>query len=76
MRTLFYNAFKRLRSEICSAIERCIRGSNQVNIISIIKSSTIKTVMYNAISNNQWVGRGKSQGVSQTYEKFNYLQNN
>ena len=73
MRTLFHNAIKRQRSEICSSIERCIRGTNPVNILSIIKSGTIKTVMCNAISNNQWVGRGKSQGVSQTYEKFNYM---
>ena len=69
---LFYNAFKRLRSEITNSIERCIRGSNAVNILSIIKAGTIRTIMCNAISNNNWGGRGKTPGISQTYDKFNY----
>jgi DNA-directed RNA polymerase beta subunit len=71
--TLFYNAFKKLRSEICNSIIRCINGNNTVNILTIINFKTIKTTMCNAISNNNWVGRGKLQGVSQTYEKFNYM---
>jgi DNA-directed RNA polymerase beta subunit len=71
--TLFYNAFKKFRSEICNSIVRCINGNNTVNIQTIINVKTIRTTMCNAISNNNWVGRGKLQGVSQTYEKFNYM---
>jgi DNA-directed RNA polymerase beta subunit len=68
---LFNNAFKRLCSEITIAIDRCIRGSNAVELKSIIKPNTIKTTMCNAISNNSW-GRGKTPGISQEYDCFNY----
>ena len=69
---LFHNAFKRLRNEIASAIDRCIRVENPVNIISIIRSSTIRTIMCNAIANNNWGAKTKINGISQAYERFNY----
>lgn len=69
--TQFYNAFSRLRSEIATSIEKCIRGSNTVNILSMIKPRTIRTAMCNALSNNNWGGKSQKQGISQTYDKFN-----
>lgn len=69
--TQFYNAFNRLRSEIATSIEKCIRGSNTVNILSMVKPRTIRTAMCNALSNNNWGGKSQKQGISQTYDKFN-----
>lgn len=69
---LFHTAFKRLRAEIATSIERCVNNSNAVNILTIIKPNTIKSIMCNALSNNTWSGRGKIQGVSQTYDRFNH----
>lgn len=69
----FYTAFaKRLRGEISNSIERCIRGKNPVNIMSIIRSGIITTIMTKALSDNRWRGRGKVAGISQTYDRFNY----
>nr|QBK86388.1 MAG: DNA-directed RNA polymerase subunit beta [Marseillevirus LCMAC102] len=68
---LFHNAFKRLRSEIVNSIERCIRGKNPINLLSIIKSGTITSIMNNALSSNAWGGR-KAQGVSQMFDRFNF----
>lgn len=72
MANLFNNAFKRLCSEIVSSIDRFMRGNNAVEIKSTIKAKTIKSAMCNAISNNAWGGRGKTPGISQEYDCFNY----
>jgi len=69
---LFYTAWKRLRSEISSSIDKCVRGSNAVNILTIIKPNTIRAIMCNALSNNTWTGRGKTPGISQALDRFNY----
>lgn len=71
LKSLFYSAFKRLTNYIYREIERCLLSSNSINIVSIIKPGIISNILYNAISNNVWA-RGKVNGISQTYDAYNY----
>ena len=68
----FYHAVKKLKNEITAAINRCVTGNNTVNITSIIKPSVITSVMNSALSINNWIKLNNAQGISQTYDKFNY----
>ncbi len=70
--SLFYTAFRKLRSEITNSLERCVKGSTAVNITTLIKPALIKSTMCNALTSNVWGGRGKQQGISQTFDRFNY----
>ena len=69
----FYSAFRRLRNEITNGIERCIRNNSVVNVPTLINPKTITSSLMGALSNNTWGNKGKIQGISQTYDRFNYL---
>ena len=68
-----YNAFRKLKNEIITSVERSIRNDNFANIINLINSKTITNMLRNALTNNVWSTRGKCQGISQQYEDYNYV---
>lgn len=69
----FEGAFRRLRNEIENSIEKVIRsGTSCIQVKSHINSKTITNAMVGALTDNSW-GRGKSQGISQKLEQFNYI---
>jgi len=70
----FDNAFRRLRNEISTAIERAVqKGSSSIKVTSHIGPKTITNALNGALSDNSWGVRGKNQGVSQKFDHFNFV---
>lgn len=69
----FYSAMRRQISEIVTQTKKALRSGQAVNILSWIKPSTITNSLIGAIANNNWSIKGAAaQGISQTFEQFNY----
>lgn len=73
LRQQFHGAMRRLIMEVTNSTLKALRQGHNVNITSWIKPSIITNAMQGAISNNTWnTGGGKSKGISQIYEQYNY----
>lgn len=69
----FASAMRRQYSEIIAQTRKALRVGQAVNILSWIKPSTITNSLVGAIANNNWSIKGAAaQGISQTYEQFNF----
>jgi DNA-directed RNA polymerase beta subunit len=73
LRQQFHSAMRRIIMEITNSTLKALRQGRNVNIISWIKPSILTNAMQGAISNNTWnINGGKSKGISQIYEQYNY----
>lgn len=74
MTSLFSTVFKKFTTDIHDYIKKCVEWKKPVNILSSIRSKTITDIMSGALSNNVWSVKGKkSPGVSQQFDRLNYL---
>lgn len=69
----FYLTLKRITSDIYHAIDRSVTSRSDFNIKSALREKTMTQSLSNALTNNEWRGRDRTDGVSQTLETFNHM---
>jgi DNA-directed RNA polymerase II subunit RPB2 len=73
--SLFFNAFKKFKSDIQTNIETCLSKNSPVNLLASIKPKNMTNDLINVLTSNAWGGRGgkKTPGISQKYDRLNHL---
>lgn len=69
LKELWYSAMKTFKKDIVSHLKS--KKYSAINIHTICKPQTIRNIMCAALSANMW-SKKKANGVSQTFEQFNY----
>lgn len=77
MKTLFYTAFKKLKTSIRSQCEKAVRENKNIDILSTITNNEISNMIKKRFKTGNWSSNMRKQsdkknGVSQVFDQFNY----